>query len=72
MYSMLASYTTQIGHNYTAIATQLDNECAIGVTDDTVKQCCLKAMDMHFYWVRDRVQKLQIIVHWKTGTPQSG
>ena len=36
---------------------QTDNSCAEGIINDTVKQKCSKAMDMHFYWIKDRVKQ---------------
>jgi hypothetical protein len=36
---------------------QTDNSCAEGIINDTVKQRHSKAIDMRFYWVRDRVRQ---------------
>jgi hypothetical protein len=33
-----------------------DNSTARGIATDTVKQKCSKAIDMRFYWIRDRVR----------------
>jgi hypothetical protein len=46
---------------------QVDNSCAHGIINDTVKQRRSKAIDMRFYWVRDRVRQGQFLVHWKPG-----
>jgi hypothetical protein len=46
---------------------QTDNSCAEGIINDTVKQRRSKAIDMRFYWVRDRVRQGQFRVHWKKG-----
>jgi hypothetical protein len=46
---------------------QTDNSCAEGIINDTVKQRRSKAIDMRFYWVRDRVCQAQFRVHWKKG-----
>ena len=35
---------------------QVDNSCAAGILNDTVKQRRSKAIDMRFYWVRDRIR----------------
>jgi hypothetical protein len=40
-----------------ATPIQTDNSCADGIINDTVKQRHSKAIDMHFYWVRDRVRQ---------------
>jgi hypothetical protein len=55
----------ELGHPQPAI--QKDNKCAKGIANDTVKQRRSKAMDMRFYWIRDRIEQGQFIVHWKPG-----
>ena len=45
-----------------------DNNVAQGILNDTVKQKRSKAIDMRFYWLRDRIQQGQFIVHWKPAT----
>jgi len=46
---------------------QTDNSTAEGIANDTVKPKRTKAMDMRFFWVRDRVKQGQFRVHWKPG-----
>jgi hypothetical protein len=46
---------------------QVDNSCAAGIINDTVKQRRSKAIDMRFYWVRDPVNQGQFRVHWRPG-----
>jgi hypothetical protein len=46
----------KLGHPQPPTAIQTDNECANGIANDTVKQHRSKAMDMRFYWIRDRIQ----------------
>jgi hypothetical protein len=46
---------------------QVDNSCAAGIINNTVKQRRSKAIDMRFYWVRDRVNQGQFRVHWRPG-----
>ena len=46
---------------------QADNACAIGIANDTVKQKRSKAIDMRFYWVRDRVRQNQFVIYWQAG-----
>ena len=45
-----------------------DNACASGIINDTVKQRRSKAMDMRFYWIKDRVAQDQYVVHWRKGS----
>jgi hypothetical protein len=51
-----------------ATPIQTDNSCAEGIINDTVKQRRSKAIDMRFYWVRDRVRQGQFRIHWKKGS----
>jgi hypothetical protein len=57
-----------MGHPQPATPIQTDNLCAAGIANDTVKQRRSKAIDMRFYWVRDRVNQGLFIVHWRQGT----
>ena len=56
-----------LGHPQPATPIQTDNACAEGIINDTVKAKRSKAMDMRFYWVRDRVKQGQFLIHWKPG-----
>ena len=47
---------------------QCDNTVATGIANDTVKAKRTKAMDMRFYWIKDRIRQGQFRVHWKPGT----
>ena len=58
----------EMGHPQKATTIQTDNACASGITNDTVKQKRSKAMDMRFYWIKDRVEQGQYQVHWRKGT----
>jgi hypothetical protein len=57
----------ELGWPQPATPIQVDNSCANGIINDTVKQRRSKAIDMRFYWVRDRVRQGQFTVHWKPG-----
>ena len=56
-----------LGHPQPATPIQTDNACAEGIINDTVKQKRSKAIDMRFYWVRDRVRQGQFNIYWKKG-----
>jgi len=62
--------TTLIDMGYPQPATpiQVDNACAVGIANDTVRQKRSKAIDMRFYWVRDRVKEKQFVVYWQKGS----
>jgi hypothetical protein len=54
-----------IGHPQLPTILITDNSTAAGITNDSVKQKRSKAMDMRFYWLRNRVYQGQFRVHWK-------
>jgi hypothetical protein len=37
---------------------------ATGYSNGTIKQKCTKAIDMRFYWIKDRVKQGQFNVYW--------
>ena len=47
---------------------QTDNSTAYKIANGTCKQQRSKAMDMRFYWIRDRITQKQFRVYWKPGT----
>lgn len=57
----------EMGHPQPATPIQTDNEVAVGLTHDTVKQRRSKAIDMRFYWIRDRVKQGQFLIYWRPG-----
>jgi hypothetical protein len=65
--SMLRTTLIELGHPQPATPIQTDNEVAEGIINDKVKQRRSKAIDMRFYWVRDRVRQGQFRIHWKSG-----
>jgi hypothetical protein len=58
----------KLGHPQGPTPVQTDNACASGIINDTVKQHRSKAMDMRFYWIKDRVAQDQYVVHWSKGS----
>jgi hypothetical protein len=65
--AMLRTILEDMHHPQPATPIQTDNACAAGICNDTVKQRRSKAMDMRFYWVRDRVRQGHFLVHWRKG-----
>lgn len=61
-----------LGHKQPATPIQTDNACAEGIINDTVKQKRSKAIDMRFYWIRDRVRQGQFRVFWAPGKDNYG
>jgi hypothetical protein len=46
---------------------ETDNTTAAGYSNGTIKQKHRKAMDMRFYWIKDRVKHGQFNVYWGPG-----
>jgi hypothetical protein len=65
---LLRTTLLDLGHPQPATPIQTDNACAMGIVNETVKQRRSKAMDMRFYWVRDRVRAGEFIIYWKQGS----
>jgi len=59
---------TELGHPQPATPIQTDNSTAAGIANDTVKQKRSKAIDMRFYWIRDRVRQGQFRIFWRKGS----
>jgi hypothetical protein len=57
-----------LGHKQPPTPIQADNACAVGIANDSIKMKRSKAMDMRFFWVRDRVQQGQFIIYWRKGS----
>jgi hypothetical protein len=43
---------------------ETDNTTATGYSNGTIKQKRTKAMDMRFYWIKDRVKQGQFKIYW--------
>ncbi len=55
----------ELGHPQPPTPIKTDNTTAAGLANDTVKQKRSKAIDMRFYWIRDRVRQGQYHVYWR-------
>jgi hypothetical protein len=65
--AMIRTTLEELGHPQPTTPIQTDNACASGIANNTIKQKRSKAIDMRFYWVRDRVKDGQFLVYWKRG-----
>jgi hypothetical protein len=65
--SPLRTALADMGHPQPATVIITDNSTAAGIANDTVKQKRSKAMDIRFYWIRDRVCQGQFLIHWQPG-----
>jgi hypothetical protein len=57
----------ELGHKQPPTPMETDNTTATGYSNGTIKQKGTKAMDMRFYWVKDRVKQGQFNVYWGPG-----
>ena len=56
-----------LGHPQGPTPINTDNATAHGIVNNTMKQKRSKAMDMRFYWMRDRIGQNQFKVQWRPG-----
>ena len=57
----------EMGHPQPPTPIVTDNSTAVGIANDTIKQKRSKAIDMRFYWLRDRVKQKQFSILWRKG-----
>jgi hypothetical protein len=58
----------EMGHPQPPTPLQVDNSCAVGIINNTVKQRRSKAIDMRFYWLKDRECQQQFQIFWRKGS----
>jgi hypothetical protein len=57
----------ELGHPQGPTPMQVDNTTSDGFANGTMKQRRSKAMDMRWYWLRDRVSQGKILVYYRPG-----
>ena len=57
----------EMGHPQPATPLKTDNMTAKGIIAGTIKQKRSKAMDMRFYWLKERYDQGQFDIHWEPG-----
>ena len=62
----------ELGHPQPPTPMQTDNSTAAGFANGTIKQKRSKAMDMRFYWIKDRVRQGHYLVYWRPGSENLG
>ena len=55
----------EMGHPQPPTPIQTDNSTAEGVVNNKIQSKRTKAMDMRFYWLRDRETLKQLRIHWR-------
>ena len=56
-----------MGHEQPPTLVQADNSMAEGISNENLTQQCSCAMDLHLYWVNDRVKQGQFATYWAPG-----
>eukprot|EP00956_Cyclotella_meneghiniana_P045361 scaffold364543_cov146-Cyclotella_meneghiniana.AAC.1 len=57
----------ELGHPQPLTPIQTDNSTAYGVINNKIQPKATKAMDMRFYWLKDRESQKQFHYHWRPG-----
>ena len=57
----------ELGHPQPPTPIQVDNTTSNGFANGTMKQKRSKAMDMRWYWLKDRVRQGQFLVYYRPG-----
>jgi hypothetical protein len=64
---VLCTTLEELGHHQPPKPLQTDNTTVTGYSNGTLKQKRTRAMDMRFYWVKDRFKQGQFHVYWGPG-----
>jgi len=62
----------EMGHPQPPTPIQTDNSTALGVVTNNILPRRTKAMDMRFWWLRDRDEQEQFRYFWRPGTTNRG
>jgi hypothetical protein len=65
--AVLRTTLEDLGHKQPPTPMETDNTTATGYSNGTITKKRKKAMDMRFYWIKDRVKQGQFIVYWGPG-----
>eukprot|EP00956_Cyclotella_meneghiniana_P027262 scaffold60751_cov36-Cyclotella_meneghiniana.AAC.6 len=62
----------ELGHKQPPTPIQTDNSTACGVINNEIQPKATKAMDMRFYWLKDREAQKQFRIYWRQGKLNRG
>jgi hypothetical protein len=65
--AVLRTTLEELGHKKPPTPMETDNTTATGYSNGKIKQKRTKAMDMRFYWIKDRVKQEQFNLYWGPG-----
>ena len=69
---LIRTLLCKLGHPQPATPIQGDNSTSYGFANDTIKQKRSKAIDMRFYWIRDRTSQGQFLIYWQPSITNLG
>ena len=58
---------TDLGYPQSATEIFCDNECAVGIAQNTLQLKRAKTIDMRYHWLRDQAKQNKFLVTWKAG-----
>jgi hypothetical protein len=62
----------ELGHKQPPTPIQTDNSTACGVVNNEIQPKATKAMDMRFYWLKEREARDQFKIYWRRGKLNRG
>jgi hypothetical protein len=65
--AVLRTTLEELGHKQPPTPMETDNNTATGYINGTIKRKRTKTMDVHFYWIKDRVKQGQFKIYWGPG-----
>jgi len=66
------TFLEELGHTQPPTPIQTDNSTALGVVTNNILPRRLKAMDMRYWWLRDRETQGQFRYYWRPGPTNRG
>jgi hypothetical protein len=66
--AVLRTTSEELGHKHPPTPMETDNTTTTGYINGTIKQKRTRAMDMRFYWIKDRVKQGQFKIYRGPGS----
>ena len=63
---------TDMRHPHYPTHIQVENTMAGNFSNDELKQKHMKAIEMRFYWIKDRPKQKQFMIYWSPGNRNLG
>ena len=58
----------EMGYPHPPTPIQTDNTTAVGIANDFIKQKYCKALDMRWFWLKDRIHRKRYDVYFQSGS----